>query len=104
MDEILQKANTATLQKVKTALRIKHDQLDDDINDNIQACLQDLQMHGVAHANEDDILILNAIKLFCKAEYADDPAKAEKFGQRYKELRDCLKLAEGYGHMDEVTV
>lgn len=95
MDEILQ--------KVKTALRIKHNQLDEDIRDNIQACLQDLQMHGVVHAQETDILVQNAIKLFCKAEYTDDPAKAEKYGQRYKEMRDCLKLAEGYGHLDEVT-
>lgn len=90
------------LDKVKLALRIKHSALDDDIADNIQACLLDLQMHGVVHKDYADALIQNAVKLYCKAEYADDTAKAEKFGQRYKELRDCLKAAEGYGWVDEV--
>lgn len=91
------------LEKVKLALRIKHTALDDDIADNIQACLLDLQMHGVVHKGAEDQLIQNAVKLYCKAEYTDDPAKAEKFGQRYKELRDCLRAAEGYGWVDEVS-
>ena len=91
------------LEKVKLALRIKHTALDDDVADNIQACLLDLQMHGVVHKGAEDKLIQNAVKLYCKAEYTDDPAKAEKFGQRYKELRDCLRAAEGYGWVDEVS-
>ena len=91
------------LEKVKLALRIKHTALDDDIADNIQACLLDLQVHGVVHKGAEDQLIQNAVKLYCKAEYTDDPAKAEKFGQRYKELRDCLRAAEGYGWVDEVS-
>lgn len=92
------------LQKVKTALRIKHTALDDDIADNIHACLLDLKVHGVEYAGPEDVLIQNAVKLYCKAEYTDDPAKAEKFGQRYEKLRDCLKAAEGYGWMDEVVI
>jgi hypothetical protein len=92
------------LQKVKTALRISHAKLDDDILDNIQACLLDLQMHGVVHKDHTDALIQNAIKLYCRAEYTDDPAKAEKYGQRYREMRNCLKLAEGYGWKDEVVL
>ena len=91
------------LQKVKTAIRIKHTPLDDDLLDNIQACLLDLQMHGVVHKGPEDQLIQNAVKLYCKAEYADEPAKAEAFGQRYRELRNCLKNAEGYGWLDGVT-
>ena len=93
------------LAKVKLALRIKHDLLDEDILDTVQACLLDLQMHGVVHADETDALIQNAIKLYCKADFTDDTAKAEKYGQRYKELRDCMKAAEGYGWTeDEVSV
>ena len=92
------------LQKVKTALRIKHTALDDDLTDNIQACLLDLQMHGITYADHTDLLIQNAVKLYCKAEYEDDPAKAEKYGQKYREMRNCLKLAEGYGWKDEVVL
>ena len=91
------------LDKVKLALRIKHTALDDDILDNIQACLLDLQMHGIVHKGETDALIQNAVKLYCKAEYTDDLTKAEKYVQRYRDLRDCLKAAEGYGWMDEVV-
>ena len=92
------------LEKVKLALRIKHTALDDDILDNIEACLLDLKMHGIVHKDETDALIQNAVKLYCKAEYNDDPEKAEAFGQRYRELRNCLKTAEGYGWKDEVVV
>jgi hypothetical protein len=92
------------LQKVKTALRIKHTALDDDLLDNIQACLLDLKMHGVIYAGQEDALVQNAVKLYCKAAYTDDPAKAEKYGQMYREMRNCLKLAEGYGWKDEVVL
>lgn len=95
MDEILQ--------KVKTALRIKHTALDADILDNIESCLQDLRIHGVVHAGVEDVLIQNAIKLYCRAEYTDDPEKSDAFAQRYREMRNCLKHAEGYGWKDEVA-
>lgn len=91
------------LEKVKLALRIKHSKLDDDIADNIEACLLDLRMHGIVHKDETDALIQNAVKLYCKAEYTDDLTKAEKYVQRYRDLRDCLKAAEGYGWTDEVV-
>lgn len=96
MDEILQ--------KVKTALRIKHEALDSDIKDNIQACLLDLKLHGIVHKDHTDELIQNAVKLYCKAEYDDDPDKSDKYRERYEIMRDCLKQAEGYGWNDEVVV
>lgn len=92
------------LQKVKTALRIKHTALDSDILDNIQACLLDLKVHGIIHKDHTDELIQNAIKLYCRAEYTDDPDKSDAYGQRYREMRNCLKLAEGYGWKDEVVL
>lgn len=91
------------VQKVKTSVRIKHSALDDEIQDNIQACLLDLQMHGIVHKGAEDPLIQNAVKLYCKAEYTDDLTKAEKYAVRYRELRDCLKVADGYGWVGEVV-
>jgi uncharacterized phage protein (predicted DNA packaging) len=85
------------LEQVKKFLRISHDKLDDEIQGEIDAGLLDLKVHGITHAPSDDALIVNAVKLWCKSLHTDDPAKAAEFLRRYKELRDCLKMAEGYG-------
>lgn len=91
---------TDILQKIKLALRTSHNKLDEDIQADIDACRADLKMHGITHARDDDPLIFNAVKLYCKSLYTDDPAKASALLQRYQELRDCLKVAEGYGWKD----
>ena len=87
--------------KVKNSLRIKHTALDEDIQDTIQAALDDLGVCGVVVKPADDSqtmdsLILNAVKLFCKAEYTDDPVKAAEYQRRYDSLKSCLMMAEGY--------
>ena len=87
-------------EKIKLALRIKHEQLDQDIRADIDACLADLKMHGIIYAGIEDSLIFNAVKLWCKAYYTDDVVKAAAYLQRYNALRDCLKVAEGYGWKD----
>ncbi len=88
------------LTKVKNYLRISHNALDDDLNDTIAACLQDLAIYGVqAHTPDDqnvDPLILNAVKLYCKSEYTDDPVKAAAYRQRYDALKACLGVAGEY--------
>lgn len=89
-----------TLEKIKLSLRISHSKLDEDIQTDIDACMADLSVHGITYAKPDDPLIINAVKLYCKALYTDDVAKASAFSERYKELRDCLKAAEGYGWED----
>lgn len=86
-----------TLNKVKAFIRISHDKLNEDIQGSIESCLSDLKMHGVVYKDDKDPLILNAIKLYCKAIYTDDTGKAAEYQRRYKELRDCLKAAKGYG-------
>lgn len=88
---------TTMLERIKLAVRISHSVLDEDIQSDIDACLADLEVHGVKRADKADPLIFNAVKLYCKAAYTDDPVKAEKFQQRYEKLRDSLKMAEGYG-------
>lgn len=87
--------------KIKNNIRIKHTALDDDIEDTIQAALDDLAVCGVKVPPADDPqdmdpLILNAVKLFCKVEYTDDPAKSTIYQSRYDSLKSCLMMAEGY--------
>lgn len=93
-----------TLTKIKLALRISHSKLDEDIQAEIDACLLDLEVCGVVFATVSDPLILNAVKLWCKAAYTDDPAKAAAFTERYEKLKASLMMAEGYareGSSDE---
>lgn len=91
---------TDALTKIKLALRIKHDALDDDIQADIDACLGDLRLCGVVFAEDDDPLIFNAIKLYCRSIYTDDTTKGAEYLRRYEALKSCLMMAEGYGWED----
>lgn len=97
------------LYKVKTSLRISHTALDDDIMDTIAACLDDLLVGGVRKEMLDtnrelSPLILTAVKLYCKAEYTDDPIKAARYKDGYENLKATLTMAEGYGYEGEAVV
>ena len=86
-----------TLEKIKLAIRRSHDKLDEDLQADIDACLADLRVVGIVHAGEEDPLIFNAIKLYCRSTNTDDPDKAAEWLQRYEKLKACLMMAEGYG-------
>ena len=88
-----------TLGKLKLALRISHDKLDEDIQSDIDACLADLTACGVIHPQISDPLIYNAVKLFLRSSYTDDPAKGAEYLKRYEALKSCLRMAEGYGYI-----
>lgn len=90
-----------TLTKIKQSLRISHDKLDADIQADIEACLADLRVVGVTYADETDPLIYNAIKLWCRSLYNDDPVKVAEYMRRYDALKASLMMAGGYGRPEE---
>lgn len=90
-------ASITTAAKIKLGLRISHAKLDEDIMSDIDACLADLEVCGIIDPKEDDPLIFNAIKLYCRSLYTDDSAKGAEYLQRYNSLKACLMMAEGYG-------
>lgn len=92
-----------TLEKIKQALRISHAKMDDTIQADIDAGLADLRLAGVVHKDETDPLIYNAIVLWCRSLYTDDPVKAAKYHERYEGLKACLMMAEGYGWKDDAN-
>lgn len=94
-------ASADIIEKIKMSIRIKHHKLNEDIGDTIDACLADLKVCGVIKLDEEDPLIYNAVKLYCKSEHSDDPTKAEMYHERYDSLKACLMMAEGYGWIDE---
>lgn len=85
------------IEKIKLSLRISHNKLDEDIQADIDACKADLRVCGITHAGENDPLIFNAVKLWCRAAYTDDTTKAAEYLKRYDALKSCLMMAEGYG-------
>lgn len=86
-----------TLEKIKLAIRRSHNKLDEDLQADIDACIADLRVVGIIHAGEEDPLIYNAIKLYCKSLNTDDPAEGAEYMGRYEKLKSCLMMAEGYG-------
>lgn len=88
------------LDRIKLALRIKHDALDMDIQAEIDACLADLETVGVVYKDAVDPLIFAAVKLWCKAAYTDDTAKSAEYVKRYNALKSSLMMAEGYAWED----
>lgn len=91
-------ANSETLVKIKKAIRRSHSKLDEDLMDDIDACIADLKSVGVTGPNavESDPLFYNAIKLYCKSLNTDDSAKAAEWLRRYESLKACLMMAKGY--------
>ena len=89
-------ATEPILDRVKIAIRRSHSKLDDDLQADIDACLQDMKMRGIKSPNPDNSLVFAAIKLYCLSTTADDPAKGAAFYQRYEDLRDSILLNGSY--------
>jgi hypothetical protein len=83
------------LEKVKQALRIKNMAYDYEIADLIFAAKADLSLGGVNKIADDDILILRAVILYCKANFGSNP-DSEKYQKSYEMLKASLALAGDY--------
>lgn len=96
--------SASMLAKIKNSLRITHTALNGDIEDTMSACMADLRVCGVQVPDDLDEnldpLLLNAVKLYCKASYTDDPGKAARFQAGYDALKSCLMMADAYREAD----
>ncbi|WP_026089370.1 MULTISPECIES: head-tail connector protein [Bacillus] len=72
------------LEKIKKALRISHDQLDDEITDLIEACKLDMKISGVNVINETDPLIIRAVITYSKANFGLVNEDSEKYTESFK--------------------
>lgn len=84
------------LDKIKLALRIKNNAFDLDILDLVESSKIDLQMAGVKRIDEEDPIILQAIKLYCKANFGLDNKDSEKYQKSYDMLKQSLSLCGEY--------
>lgn len=87
------------LGQIRSALRITHHKLDDDLQLNIGACKLDLQRVGVDTSSQYDTekgaIIQKAIELYVKWQY-DYCGKGEQFRKNYESMRDALSLSSDF--------
>jgi len=81
------------LSKVKLALRITTNLLDDEIKDNIAEARAELIRSGVPASSVDlgGELVDRAIKTFVCANMCNDSETAEKYRQSFEYQQDCLR-------------
>lgn len=94
-------ANTTILEKVKLALRISHDELNDEIEDVINSARQEMKRAGMnpQKADSDTELVETAIKTYALAYYA--PVKeAEKYTESFRYQLDQLRKSYPAGVED----
>lgn len=84
------------LDKVKKALRIKNKSIDSDIIDLIESAKLDLKISGVVKTNDEDPLIQQAIKTYCKANFGLDNKDSDKYQKSYDMLKQHLSLCGEY--------
>lgn len=97
-------------ERIKKNLRISHDNLNSEIQDDVNAALLDMRRVGVSpylyengavKTDEEgykvlkDELVRKAIEFYMKWQY-DYMGEAEKWNAAYEKLRDALSLSEEY--------
>ena len=64
--------------------------------DLINACKKDLETAGVKNIDEEDSLIIQAVKTYCKANYGLDNKDSEKYQASYEMQKQKLSLCGDY--------
>lgn len=83
------------LEKVKMALRVSTDALDDELNDLIAAAQLDLGIAGVVLPDTLDAICTRAIITYCKMHFGL-PEDADRLKKSYDEQKAQLVTATGY--------
>lgn len=82
------------VEKVKRDLRWNHSKLNEDIQDNIEACKLDMKRVGIDPLKS-DFLMEKAIKLYCRWQYNFEN-QADRYMNAYKQLRNAMSLCSEY--------
>lgn len=93
----------ATLDKVKTALRITTDAFDDELTDLIEAAKLDLQIAGVTIPAELDAIVTRAIITYCKMSFGI-PDDYDRLKRSYDEQKAQMSTATGWTDWGEANV
>lgn len=88
------------LDKVKIALRINHNYLDDDINSTIEVARMDAIRSGVPVElmnNDNNELVASLIKTYCLYSYTEDLNTKDKYWDSYTYQLDNLRKSSMRG-------
>lgn len=85
------------LEKVKTALRISHSYLDNDILDTINTARAEMIRSGVSDdvANSSADVVEMAIKTYCLFVYANDKKMSEGYFESWQYQLDNIRKSSG---------
>lgn len=83
------------LDAVKRALRLTGHAYDAELTELIQAALRDLGIAGVTEYVEGDVLVLNAVKTYCKCHFGH-PEDFDRLMASYEAQKGALQIATGY--------
>lgn len=90
--------------KIKLALRVSADQLNEEIEDCIDACYRDMARVGIRVYEEDgnirdkietDGLVISCQKLYARWQFNFEGA-AERYRAAYESTRDAMSLSSDY--------
>lgn len=84
----------ALINVAKTALRLTTDALNDELYDEIDACLQRLNVAGVDSAEEDP-LVKDALRAYIRWQH-DFCGRGEEWKTCFADLRDAMGLSDLY--------
>ena len=94
----------AILNNIKAALRISHDALNNDIQENIDAAIAEMIRLGIQEEkarNESDPAVLRASKTYCQAMFTDNTSDMEKYFASWQYQLDCLRKTGAYSEKQE---
>ena len=93
---------TALIKAIKDSMRMSTASaiIEDDISGCIEACFKDLQLAGVEKIDENDALIIRAVKLYARSEFNYN-GKAEQFRNSYDMQKMSLALDIDYNTAPE---
>ena len=80
------------LEKIKNSLRIKHNAIDEDIQEQIEACKLDLNRVGIKKINA---LIIQITKLYVKW-HLNYEGEADRYMKAYELMRNGMSLDGDY--------
>ena len=83
------------LDAVKRALRLTGHAYDEELTELIHAALLDLGIAGVTEYGEDDALVLNAVKTYCKMNFGH-PEDFDRLQASYEAQKGAMQIATGY--------
>lgn len=89
--------NAYTLGSLMRAVRVKSDAAKQEIEELAEACVLDLNIAGVYVTDPSDPLTLQALKLYCKANFGyDSETDTKRFQASYEHLKTLMALSGDY--------